>query len=711
VNILNLGARLTLDDDFANAPNLLDRLNQEQITCIAGAVWNGYNRDNQSRTPWMRRNAAGLDLAMQLQKEKNFPWPGASNVIFPLVTISALQFGARSCDNLIQGTDVVRYRTRGNDPQLRARATRISRHMSWQMLEEDEAWEDQHDALLINLAVVGTSFIKTFYKMERRTSVSEMVIARDLVVNYWAKSMESAPRITQMVQLSRNSVMERINQDMFVDIAKEPWFQSYATVPNDPVTNDDQRQGKFAPPADEDTPFTFLEQHRWIDLDGDGYAEPYRATIELGSKKLVRLTARWESRENIIRDTSKRVLSIKATHDYTKYAFIPSPDGGFYGMGFGQFLGPINESVNTAINQLLDNGTMQNSLGGFLGRGAKIRGGVYTMAPWEWKRVDSSGDDLRKNLVPFPERSPSTVTFQLIGLLVQYADRLSGTVEQAVGENPDQNTPAETARSSLSEGLKVYKWIFKRAWRSLKEEAKKRYILNGHYLPSTSTFGNDETEIRREDYLGPADQIAPVADPNVASSEMRIMQATMVKQASMTTNGYDLAVTERKWLKALQVEEMDEIYPGPDKVKPLPNRYVMVEQLKLQGQEAKYKHEKQKWANELIEEKRLNSAKIAQLEAQAIEMLASADATKAGVMIQRFDSAINAAKVYHEALNDRIEALQSGGKDGEEDDGGSSGGGGMGQLETGQGDGGVQDPAQQLAGGAQGAMGGEGVQQ
>jgi hypothetical protein len=280
-----------------------------------------------------------------------------------------------------------------------------------------------------------------------------------------------------------------------------------------------------------------------------------------------------------------------------------------------------------------------------------------------------------------------------------------------VGENPDQNTPAETARNSLSEGLKVYKWIFKRAWRSLKEEAKKRYILNGHYLPSTSTFGNDETEIRREDYLGPADQIAPVADPNVASSEMRIMQATMVKQASMTTNGYDLAVTERKWLKALQVEEMDEIYPGPDKVKPLPNRYVMVEQLKLQGQEAKYKHEKQKWANELIEEKRLNSAKIAQLEAQAIEMLASADATKAGVMIQRFDSAINAAKVYHEALNDRIEALQSGGKDGEEDDGGSSGGGGMGQLETGQGDGGVQDPAQQLAGGAQGAMGGEGVQQ
>jgi hypothetical protein len=72
-------------------------------------------------------------------------------------------------------------------------------------------------------------------------------------------------------------------------------------------------------------------------------------------------------------------------------------------------LGPLNEGVNTAINQIFDAGTMANSNGGFLGRGAKIRGGVYTFAPWEWKRVDSTGDDLRKSLVQLPTREPSAV--------------------------------------------------------------------------------------------------------------------------------------------------------------------------------------------------------------------------------------------------------------------------------------------------------------
>jgi hypothetical protein len=39
------------------------------------------------------------DINMQIQKDKNFPWPGCSNVIFPLITIASLQFSARSYTN------------------------------------------------------------------------------------------------------------------------------------------------------------------------------------------------------------------------------------------------------------------------------------------------------------------------------------------------------------------------------------------------------------------------------------------------------------------------------------------------------------------------------------------------------------------------------------------------------------------------------------
>src|SRR5690606_27327525 len=122
------------------------------------------------------------------------------------------------------------------------------------------------------------------------------------------------------------------------------------------------------------------------------------------------------------------------------------PDGGFYDVGFGVLLGPLNESVNTAINQLFDAGTMATTAGGFLGRGAKLRGGVYTFSPFGWQNVDVMGDDLRKNMVQLEVREPSAVLFNLLTLLINYTNRISGATDMMVGENPGQNTPAETSR-------------------------------------------------------------------------------------------------------------------------------------------------------------------------------------------------------------------------------------------------------------------------
>jgi hypothetical protein len=110
--------------------------------------------------------------------------------------------------------------------------------------------------------------------------------------------------------------------------------------------------------------------------------------------------------EDVLKLPSGKIVSIKATEHYTKYGFIPAPDGGVYDIGFGILLGPLNESVNTLVNQLVDAGTMANTAGGFLAKGVKLRSGNTTFAPLEWKRVESSGDDLRKSV--FPLRSFTT---------------------------------------------------------------------------------------------------------------------------------------------------------------------------------------------------------------------------------------------------------------------------------------------------------------
>ena len=662
MQFLRLNKHLTINKDMIDAPNLCDRFDKDDLTKIGTLVYEGYNRDEFSRTRWKKRNSAGINLALQVAKDKNFPWPGCSNVVFPLVTIAALQFSAVSYGNIIQGTDIVRYRTIGDDPTGLAteRAERIGRHMSWQVLEEDQAWEEQHDRLLLNLCIVGCNFIKTYYSPSQGHNVSDLVMAQDLVLDYYSKSVESAARKTHIVPLYRNEVYERCMAETFIDVRDKDWFNSFPTVET-PDADSDNRQG-INPPlqSDEDTPFTTLEQHRNLDLDGDGYAEPYIVTIEKGSKEVLRIVARFDDEVAVDRNIHKKIISIKPSEYFTKYSFIPSPDGGIYDIGFGSLLGPLNEAVNTGINQLLDSGTMQNSSGGFLGRGAKIRGGVYTMAPWEWKRVDSTGDDLRKSLVPFPERQPSNVMFQLLGLLINYTDRIAGTVDQMVGENPGQNTPAETSRNTMEQGMKVYNMIFKRVWRSMKEEFKKLHKLNAMYIGYRKTYGEGSSFILNEDYKSNPDLVVPVADPNVTSKGAKINKATALRTAAMQVPGYDIPAVEKNFLRALEIDGIDKFYPGADKVPPLPNPKMAVEQLKMEGVKMKFEHEKQLFVMELMANRKKAMAEVSKLEAEAAAAIAGIDTDRAGVKIAALDAAIGAWKAHQDNLTKLLEIVMRG---------------------------------------------------
>lgn len=709
-NLLKLDSRLTVNKDMFESSNLCDRFDKKDLDAIGNTVWEGYNRDIFSRTVWMRRMESAMDLALQVQKEKTFPWPGAANVVFPLVTIAALQFSARSYGNIIQGIDVVRYRVVGDDTSgdIQSRADRISKHMSWQVLEEDSSWEEQHDRLLINLAIVGCNFVKSYFSPTLGHNVSELVMARDFVLDYYAKSVEASARKTHIVPLFRNEIYERVKGGIFTNVLDEDWFNQPApNTPTQPVGGQNVRQGTSPPQSDEDTPFKSLEQHRLLDLDQDGYAEPYIVTIEESSKKVLRIVARFDREDDIEYVKGKEILRIRPTEYFTKYSFIPAPDGGIYDVGFGILLGPLNESVNSGINQLLDSGTMQNSMGGFLGRGAKIRGGVYTMAPWEWKRVDSTGDDLRKSMVPFPERQPSNVMFQLLGLLIQYTDRIAGTTEQMVGETPGQNTPAETSRNALEQGMQVYSMIFKRVWRSLKEEFKKLHKLNAVYLPTRQRFGAGDSYVSKDDYKSNPDMVVPVADPNITSIAMKFFQAQSLRAAAYSAPGYSIPDVEKNYIRSLRVEGVDKFYPGPDKVPPLPNPKMQVEQMKVESQKLKLQNDMQKFVLQLRSDQRKINAEIAKIEAEAMALMAGVQDAKAATRIKAFDVVINAMKTHAEAMGAQADLLSKQAEG--EQDGAKGERGKVPQLAGPGGDAGAMAAPSGMEAGANGAMGGGGV--
>lgn len=672
--MIRLDTKLSLNRDLVQAPNLVERFGAEDLQRIGGLVWDGYRHDLSSRSKWERRMNTSMDLAMQIQKDKSFPWPNCANVVFPLLTIAALQFSARSYANIIQGTDVVRYRvSSGVSSQLQEAADRIGRHMSWQVLEEDQAWEEQHDRLLINLAIVGTSFIKSYFSAAEGHNVSELVMARDLVVNYWAKSVESAPRKTHVIPLFRNDLYERVENGTYADVRDEAWFSS---TPQhlEGTPRHDVRTGEMPPEPDEDTPFRMLEQHRLLDLDGDGYAEPYIVTIEEGSKAVLRLVARFGDEAAVERNAAGRVRMVHAEEYFTKYGFIPAPDGGLYDLGFGTLIGPLNESVNAAINQMIDSGTMYNANGGFLGRGAKIRGGAYNIAPFSWVRVDSTGDDLKKSMIPFEVREPSSVMFDLLGLLIQYTDRIAGTVEQMVGENPGQNTKAQTSANTLEQGMQVYSSIFKRVWRSMKEEFKKLHRLNAAYLPQSSQFGAEGKEVRREDYRTNPNLVAPVADPNLTSQSMRVGIAQTLREAAHSVPGYDIQEVEKNFLRAVRVDSIERFYPGPDKVPPLPNPKLQIEQTKMQVKMQELQLKNQHFMLDLQEQKKLNNATITKLEADAVKVVNEIGEGRAAHQLEAFNSAIAAMKAHNEVIDSRIDTLLKLGG-GDESGRGADGGG------------------------------------
>ena len=223
-------------------------------------------------------------------------------------------------------------------------------------------------------------------------------MAKDLVLDYYAKSVEDCARKTHVIPMHSNELWGRMASGLYCDCRDEAWFIGDATPYRNPNSQEeDRRTGLAQSITDSATPFTILEQHTLLDLDGDGYAEPYIVTIEHSSREILRIVANWESEDDIQRDNRGRIIRINCTEYFTKYSLIPSPDGSIYDLGLGILLGPLNESVNSLVNQLIDAGTMSNSAGGFIGKGAKIRSGTDSFSPLEWKCVDSAADDIRKN--------------------------------------------------------------------------------------------------------------------------------------------------------------------------------------------------------------------------------------------------------------------------------------------------------------------------
>ena len=494
--------------------NIAESLEADKLTLIGRDAEKGFVLDHESRKDWEKAIDEWTKLAKQTVEPKTYPWPKASNIKYPLLSTAAMQFAARAYPSLVPSNGkIVNAKVVGKDSDGSKHevAEAVSTYMSIQLLEEMDGWEEDMDKLLIMLPIVGTMFKKTYWDSLKEANCSHIVMPKNLVVNYWARSLQDAERISEILEVSPRKIKERQQSGLWLEVDF-----------GRPVV---EMNGKMGPTViDETTPHIFIEQHTFLDLDDDGYKEPYIVTFHKETKKVVRIVARFDE-TTIKMDAEGNIRKIDPIQYYTKFGFIPNPDGGFYDIGFGVLLGPLNHSVNTLINQLLDAGHLATLQAGFLGKGLRIKMGDTKFMPGEWKAVNSTGDDLKKQIVPLPTKEPSSVLFQLMGSLITSGKELASVAEIFTGKMPGQNTPATTTMATVEQGMKVFTAVYKRLYRALTEEFIKLARLNALYLNPQTYVETVGMEINAEDFKVSNHKIYPSADPTAVSQTEKLLKA------------------------------------------------------------------------------------------------------------------------------------------------------------------------------------------
>lgn len=576
-------------NEFLQSKNIAEELDDELLAEIGAELKNEIEQDEDNCREWRNRNEVWLKLATQVMDTKTFPWPGASNVKFPLLATAAMQFAARAYPALVPGPNLVNAIVVGKDPEgtKQQSADRVGKHLSFQILNEMDGWEEDMDKLCMILPIVGCAFKKTYHDSMLKRNHSELILPQNMIVEYYAKTLESAYRKTEILEFRRNDVHERVEDGLWLDVELgDPKGRAGNTYETDRIS------GKKEPSINPATPYQFFECHTFYDLDDDGYAEPYIITLERESGKVVRIVARF-SADGVVTNAKGKIVRITPDEYYTKFGFIPNPDGSIYDLGFGLLLGGINESVNTLTNQLVDSGTINNLSSGFLGRGIRIRAGNSKFLPGEWKPVDFTGEDIKKHIFPIPTKDPSEVLFKLLEALVSSGKELASVAEIFTGKMPGQNTPATTTMATIEQGLKVFTAIHKRIYRALSQEYFKLFHLNAKHMEGSSYFTinlmdeSEQVEVYKDDYDIENIKVKPNADPNTVSQAQRLMKVQYVGQY-IQLGGID-PIAYTKWaLEQGEIENYQSLMrQGPPP--PSPEQQAAEQEAQMKAQEHQMK--------------------------------------------------------------------------------------------------------------------------
>lgn len=200
-----------------------------------------------------------------------------------------------------------------------------------------------------------------------------------------------------------------------------------------------------------------------------------------------------------------------------------------------------------------------------------------------------------------------------------------------MGEKPGENVSAELFVAMVDQGLKEFSAIFKRIYRSLKNEFKLHYKLNSTYLDEEKYYYvlDDRKVAYKKDFNYLDCDVIPVADPNLSLDVQRMARATVLRE-NMGLPGLKPIEITKRWLDAMKIPNQEEIFDPKQPQRPDPK----VEEiyLKMGIMKANAEFERQK----LFAEIQKLIAETKNIYTQAVFNVAKAEATEQGPQLEEY---------------------------------------------------------------------------
>ena len=551
--------------------NLAEIMDDQDLGKIFSDCMADVQDDISSRKEWMDQYKEGLEFLGMKFEDRTEPFEGASGVIHPLLAESVTQFQAQAYKEMLPPGGPVKTQTVGlGTPQTDLQAARVQEYMNYMLTQEMKEYDPETDQLLFYLPLSGSAFRKVHFDQSLSRPVSRFIPSEKLIVPYGTSSLDSAVRITHVIDMPTNEV-KKLQLSGFYK--KTPMSGKGTGVEGyDEVDEEiDELQG-VKPSGSTDYEAELYEMH--IELDIPGFEDVDAQGEETGIKLpyIVTLYPKESSVLSIRRNYLQADPMRRRIDYFVHYKFLPGV--GFYGFGLTHMIGGLSRASTSILRQLIDAGTLANLPAGFKARGIRIRDDDTPLQPGEFRDMDAPGGSLRDALLPLPFKEPSGTLLQLLGMLVDAGKRFASIGDMQVGDG-NQEAPVGTTIALLERGSRVMSAIHKRMHYSQRVEFNllARVFRDSPIKAYPYMIANGQQQLMATDFDDRID-IIPVSDPNIFSMSQRVMLAQemlqMVQSNPQIHGPMGMYNAYRRMYEAMGIQQVDQLLPPPPQPQPTP---------------------------------------------------------------------------------------------------------------------------------------------